>query len=98
MSRHGPEHYLKEQIKKHLATLGAYFFMPVQTGYGKRTIDVLACLSGRFLGIEAKAPGKKPNGQQEACMQDIVEAGGVAFWCDSFAAYLDHMRQNGFVR
>lgn len=53
MSHHGPEHYLKEDIKKHLATLHAtgqalepdppYFFMPVQTGYGKRSIDFLIC-------------------------------------------------------
>lgn len=49
MSHHGPEYYLKEAIKEHLATLhrdGAamelpppYVFMPVPFGYGKRTID-----------------------------------------------------------
>ena len=52
MPHHGPEYYLKEAIKEHLATLhrdGAtgielpppYVFVYVPSGYGKQTIDFL---------------------------------------------------------
>ena len=51
MSHHGPEYFLKEEIKKHLATLhrdGAvmelphpYVFMYVPSGYGRQTLDFL---------------------------------------------------------
>lgn len=46
---------VKEEIKRILTGAGAWFFMPVQNGYGVRGIpDFVVCLSGLFLGIEAK--------------------------------------------
>ena len=121
MPHHGPEYYLKEAIKEHLATLhrsGAvmelpkpYTYMPVPYGYGKKTVDFLVAArklvtvdgvekrakDATFLAIEAKAPGKKPTKPQETCLCEIEEAGGTAFWCDSFAGYLMNMHVLGFT-
>lgn len=78
-----PEGKVKENIKKWLKAQGAYFFMPVQTGYGAATLDILVCYKGKFIGIEVKAPGKKPTKRQELCMNEIRAAGGYAIWVDS---------------
>lgn len=78
-----PEGKVKKEIKAWLKERGAYFFMPVPTGYGKKTIDFLVCLNGRFVGIEAKAPGNEPTALQDIHIEEIRKAGGVAVWCDS---------------
>lgn len=73
-----PEGRVKAKLKKILG--GAYQFWPVQTGYGAATVDVLACIVGRFWGIECKAPGKKPTPRQLTTMKQIRAAGGRTFW------------------
>jgi hypothetical protein len=79
-----PEGVLKDKIKSFLTKQGAYYFMPVQTGYGRRAVDFLGCYRGVFFGIETKAPGKMPSSLQELCMREIHKAGGEAMWCDNF--------------
>ena len=78
-----PEGKVKVQIKKYLDSIGAYYFMPVQTGYGKRTLDFLVCINGGFVAIEAKRPGKMPTPLQSHIMTEINQAGGIAFATDS---------------
>lgn len=73
-----PEGKVKADVKAWLKQRGAYFFMPVQTGLGSTTLDLLVCLSGRFVAIETKAPGKKPTARQEIIIASIRSAGGVA--------------------
>lgn len=53
MKRH-LERVTKEDIKAYLTEIGAEYFMPVQTGYGARTVDILGCLRGHFFAIEVK--------------------------------------------
>ena len=72
-----PEGRVKAKVKALLKEHGAYFFMPVQTGYGAQTLDFLVCAYGFFIGIETKAPGKHPTANQLRVMNDIQEAGGV---------------------
>jgi hypothetical protein len=91
------EGLLKDRIKKHLDSIGAYRYMPVPYGYGKQSLDFLICVHGKFLAVETKAPGKKPTRRQELCISEIIHAGGVAFWCDSFAQYLRLMYETGFI-
>lgn len=87
-----PESKLKKQVDKYLKELPhCYFFSPVQMGFGKRTIDRLCCINGRFVGIELKAPGEVPTKLQENIMRDIQAAGGVAFCCDSHDNFLSMM-------
>lgn len=95
---------LKDRVKLWLKQRQAYFFMPVQTGYGAQTVDFLCCVPqwhnggriARFVGIETKAPGKKPTPRQELCLKQIAEAGGVAFYCDSYEGFVLSMAAHGF--
>jgi hypothetical protein len=73
-----PEGAVKKEIKEALKAHGAYFFMPVPTGLGKRTVDFLVCFNGRFLAIEAKAPGKTATALQRKTLREISAAGGIA--------------------
>jgi hypothetical protein len=79
-----PEGKIKNEIKKQLKRYPAvYYFMPVQAGYGAKTLDFLLCVDKYFVAIEAKAPGKKPTPLQEATMREIQNAGGVVFVIDT---------------
>lgn len=85
------EGVLKKKIKADLDRLGAYWYMPVPGGYGKQSIDFLCCLKGLFIGIETKKEGGKPTPRQWKCISEIIAAGGIAFYCDSFESYVKHM-------
>ena len=72
-----PEAKVKEKIKKILKAHGAYFAMPMGTGYGSSGVpDFLCCVDGKFLAIEAKAGERVPTALQEKNMRDIEKAGG----------------------
>lgn len=72
-----PESKVKEKIKKILKEHGAYYAMPIGTGYGSSGVpDFLVCLNGEFLAIEAKAGRGVPTALQEKNMRDIGKAGG----------------------
>lgn len=81
-----PEGKVKDEIKAHLKALGAYFFMPVQMGFGVRTVDILACFKGRFLAIEVKRPGGGVlTDNQRGVLVAVRRAGGVALVATSWA-------------
>lgn len=83
-----PEGQVKRQITRMLDDYGEriYRFMPVQTGYGRPSLDFLLCVDGLFVTIEAKVKGKRPTPRQEATMEDIRRAGGTCFVVDDDAA------------
>lgn len=72
-----PEGKLKAKVKAFLKERGAYFFMPVPSGYGTPTLDFIGCYKGRFFAIETKAPGKKPTPRQQVTMDDMQFKGGA---------------------
>jgi hypothetical protein len=79
MAKQTPEGRVKAAIKKMLEERGAYFFLPVSNGMGAMGIpDILACLHGRFIGIEAKAGKNKPTDLQTLNLKRIDAAGGLA--------------------
>ena len=59
-----PEGKVKAAIKAVLKRVGAYYHMPVQNGMGAPSLDFVCCYKGRFVAIEAKAPGEKPTKRQ----------------------------------
>ena len=74
-----PEGVVKREIAKTLKKLGVFYYMPVQNGMGRTGIpDFVVCINGKFLGIEAKAPGKANNlsANQIQVQKEIAQAGG----------------------
>jgi hypothetical protein len=78
-----PEKKVKDKIKKILEENDAYYFMPATGGYGKSGVpDIVACLRGKFIGIECKANGGKPTALQEKNLNEIMAVGGFAVLVD----------------
>ena len=74
-----PEAKVKKKVVAHLKDLGAYYFYPVTGGYGRSGVpDIIACMNGKFIGIECKAGKNKPTPLQEKNLNEIIAAGGVA--------------------
>ena len=74
-----PEGKVKAKVKKVLSEVGAYYAMPMGTGYGNAGVpDFLVCVKGRFIGIECKAHDNKPTALQLKNLADIESAGGTA--------------------
>jgi hypothetical protein len=74
-----PEAKVKVRVKAMLNEHAAYYFMPVQTGLGSRTLDFLGCHSGRFFSIETKAPGKHMTEQQLSIADRMMKSGARVF-------------------
>lgn len=74
-----PEGKVKAKVKKILIECGAYYAMPIGTGFGNAGVpDFLVCYRGKFIGIECKANGGKPTALQLKNLADIESAGGSA--------------------
>jgi hypothetical protein len=78
-----PEAKVKALVKRVLTKHGAYFFMPATHGYGSSGVpDIVACMRGRFIGVECKANGGKPTALQMKNLMQIVDHGGIALLVD----------------
>lgn len=87
-----PESKVKKKIKDVLKSCGAYYAMPIGTGFGSSGVpDFLVCIRGRFIGIEAKANGNKPTALQLKNLDQIIEAGGLSFVIDE--TNVDNLKQ-----
>ena len=80
-----PEGAVKRQVKKVLDSMGIWYFMPANNGYGKVGVpDFICCWDGQFMAIETKAPGKlntlTPN--QQRTIEEIRNAGGFVVVVD----------------
>lgn len=74
-----PESKVKAKIHALLKAHGAYavnYIGGISANNG--TPDILACLNGRFIGIEAKAGKNKPTDLQTLNLKRIDDAGGLA--------------------
>lgn len=92
-----PEGRVKLAIKKVLKREGIYFYMPGQSGYGVVGIlDFMCCNKGKYLAIEAKAPGKRngttPNQRMQIYL--TIEAGGDAIVVDDVQQLEDYLDGN----
>lgn len=78
-----PEAKIKRRIQKIILDNNydgrIYYYMPVPTGYGKRTVDYLLCVNGVFCAVEAKRPGAEPTCRQQAVLDEVEKAGGKVF-------------------
>lgn len=75
-----PETKFKNQIKKFLDENNIYHIPYFPTIYTPKGVpDLLACVNGRFIGIEVKAEKGKPTKLQQRQQKLINEAGGLSF-------------------
>lgn len=85
------EKWVKTQVTNYLKVKEVYYFYPVASGYMSVGIpDIVACVQGRFVGIECKAGKNKPTVIQERNIAAIQSNGGVAMVINE--NNLDHMR------
>ena len=73
---------MKESVlqKKILTWLQAngYYAIKVEKANRAGVPDILACASGRFIGLEIKIGNNKPSALQESHIRQINEANGIA--------------------
>ena len=97
---YSPEGSVKQIVNNVLACYPEiYVLRNVAYGYGNSTLDYLVCHYGKFIGIETKAPGKKPTDRQRFIIGQIERAGGEVFIIDGTAyaplqAYLEQVKQD----
>ena len=74
-----PEGRVKSKVVDILKTEDVYYIFPATHGYGRSGVpDIVACVNGRFLGIECKAGKNKPTALQVRELESIRRQGGVA--------------------
>ena len=81
-----PEKKVKKKVVEILKQYDAYYFYPVTGGYGASGVpDIVACVNGRFLGIEVKADAKKrgPTALQQKNLDAINKTGGIGVVIDA---------------
>ena len=81
-----PEGKVKKKVKEYLASVGAWYYMPVSNGMGRAGCpDILVCYKGNFLAFEVKAPGKVNNttANQDREIAGINKAQGIAIVVDN---------------
>lgn len=85
-----PEGKIKAMVRKGLKELGdaCWYFMPVQSGYGRPALDIMGYVNGHGFAIETKAPGGRVTPRQQLTIAALREAGVLVFIVDSGEACL----------
>lgn len=74
------EKHIENQIKRYLDRIGVWYMKVHGSMYQKAGVpDIIACVNGKFVGIEVKRPGGIVSPLQQLNIDDINRCGGVAF-------------------
>ena len=66
--------------------------------YGQAGVpDIIACIKGRFVGIEVKRPGQRPKPIQEAFLDAINKKGGIGLWADNLDKVKDTLKKENLL-
>ena len=79
MPAKGPEHLVKNEIKKQLTSLGTdcWWYMPVAGPWSIAGVpDFIGCYRGMMFGLEAKAEKGRATAWQKLHLERINAAGG----------------------
>lgn len=69
---------VKDVVKKLIKEYNGYYYMAPGGKYGVAgTPDLLCCVNGRFIAIEAKVYGKEPTAIQRIQLNKIAAAGAI---------------------
>ena len=75
-----PEAILTRSVKQLLKAAGIFHWKQYQTlGSHPGVSDILGCYRGRMIAIELKAPRGTVTPDQERFIQNVNDAGGIAF-------------------
>lgn len=86
------EKLLENKIKKHLSNNKHYYIKTHGSVFGKVGVpDLVACINGKFVGIEIKNPnGKyKVSKLQIYNLDSILKSGGYTLLTNNFGDYID---------
>lgn len=73
-----PEQKIKKQIKDYITRIGGFWSIVQGGPYSKPgDPDLICCVQGRYIGIEAKTPTGKPTELQLQRGREIEQAGGI---------------------
>lgn len=73
------EKKFETQIKAYLKSKGVYYFKFFANAFTPVGIpDIIACVNGRFVGIEVKAENGRPSELQKYNVERIKASGGIA--------------------
>ena len=89
------EKQVENHIKKWL-TDNNYWHFKVHGGPFQRAgvPDIIACINGRFVGIEVKRPkGGRTSAIQEYNIDGITQSGGIAFVATSVAEVITNLKR-----
>ena len=97
------EKIFETRVKKFIEASGGWqvkFFANAYTRAG--VPDVLACINGRFVGIEVKSDTGEPTKLQLRCIEQIRKAGGYAFVLypsgfEWFKSFVDRLNNGKYV-
>lgn len=83
-ARQTPEGRTKDRVRAAIEDAGAYFFMPVQQGFGRPTLDFLGArpTDGKMFAVETKSKNHHPTARQKKIMRDMVRANVTVFIID----------------
>ena len=74
------EKVFENKVKAFLNSIGAYYIKTHGDRFSKvGTPDILACVNGHFVAVEVKAENGKPSELQLYHLEQIENAGGLAF-------------------
>ena len=88
---------VENKIKKWLTSNNIYHFKVHGSSFMLPGIpDIIACVNGRFVGIEVKNVGKlkTPSEQQKIHEELIKKSGGICILADSLQAVKDELCRN----
>ncbi len=84
--KHSSEKVLENKIKDYLFKKGHLYFKVHGSNFMEPAIsDIIACICGRFVAIEVKAPGLKRNEspQQKIFGSNVIKSNGLYYLVDS---------------
>lgn len=93
------EQAIQTSIIRYIKSIGGLPIKQNQIGiYAQAGVpDIIACIKGRFVAIEVKRPGKKPEPIQEAFLESITKKGGLAFWSDNLDKVKSILKEEGLL-
>ena len=99
MTKQHKEQDIQTSIMSYIKSIGGLPIKQNQIGiYGQAGVpDIIACIKGRFVGIEVKRPGQKPKPIQEAFLNAIKKKGGVGLWADNLDKVKDTLKKENLL-